>query len=119
MITGMPGESSVRGDVHAEFGGRAGETDQPRGWHRAPARPYAFRFNRRSSRVRGLLFYRLLELAVAAPPRTYHSLLANPGQKKRTTPKAPVSRAVPRSLVAISPPRPWRQPASAATPQVS
>jgi hypothetical protein len=62
---------------------------------------------------------RLLELAVAAPPRTYHSLLANPGQKKRTTPKAPVSRAVPRSLVAISPPRPWRQPASAATPQVS
>jgi len=40
MITGMPVESSVRGDVHAEFGGRAGETDQPRGWHRAPARPY-------------------------------------------------------------------------------
>ncbi len=79
---------------------------------------FAFRFNRRNSRARGLLFYRLLELAVAAPPRTYHSLLANPGQKKRTTPKAPVSRAVPRSLVAIAPPRPWRKPASAATPQV-
>jgi hypothetical protein len=30
----------VRGDAHAGFGGRAGETDQPQGWHRAPARPY-------------------------------------------------------------------------------
>ncbi len=33
----------------AAFGGRAGETDQPRGWHRASARPYVFRFNRRQN----------------------------------------------------------------------
>ncbi len=64
MNTGVPVESPVRGDVHAGFGGRVGETKQPRGRHRAPARPYVFRFNRRASRRRGLLFYRLLEQAV-------------------------------------------------------
>lgn len=32
---------------------------------------FTFRFNRRSSRRRGLLFYRLLEQAVIAPPTTY------------------------------------------------
>lgn len=31
MTTGMPVESPVRGDVHAGFGGRVGETDQPKG----------------------------------------------------------------------------------------
>ncbi len=63
MNTGMPAESPVRGDVHAGFGGRAGETGRPKGRHRASARPYTFRFNRRHSRSRGLLFYRLLEQA--------------------------------------------------------
>lgn len=65
MNTGMPVESPVRGDVHAGFGGRAGETGQPKGRHRAPARPYVFRFNRRRSKHRGLLFYRVLEQVVA------------------------------------------------------
>jgi hypothetical protein len=32
---------------------------------------YAFRFNRRKSRFRGLLFYRLLEMAVATKSVTY------------------------------------------------
>lgn len=32
---------------------------------------FTFRFNRRSSRRRGLLFYRLLEQAVITPPMTY------------------------------------------------
>ncbi len=27
------------GNGHVRFGGRPGETDQPRGWHRAPGRP--------------------------------------------------------------------------------
>ncbi len=35
---------------------------------------YTFRFNRRSSRSRGLLFYRLLEQAVATEPVTYRAL---------------------------------------------
>lgn len=35
---------------------------------------FAFRFNRRSSRSRGLLFYRLLEQAVITPPVTYSDI---------------------------------------------
>ena len=64
MNSGMPVESPVRGDVHAGFGGRAGETGRPKGRYRASARPYTFRFNRRTSKHRGLLFYRLLQQAV-------------------------------------------------------
>jgi transposase len=30
----------MRGNSHVRFGGRSGETDQPRGWHRASGRPY-------------------------------------------------------------------------------
>ena len=32
----------MRGNAHVRFGGRAGETDLPRGRHRAPVRPYTF-----------------------------------------------------------------------------
>ena len=38
---------------------------------------FAFRFNRRSSRSRGLLFYRLLEQAVATSPVTYRAIAKN------------------------------------------
>lgn len=37
---------------------------------------FTFRFNRRTSRRRGLLFYRLLELAVDAPPKPYRAIVA-------------------------------------------
>ena len=36
---------------------------------------YTFRFNRRTSRSRGLLFYRLLEQAVATEPVTYRDIV--------------------------------------------
>ena len=36
---------------------------------------YTFRFNRRTSRSRGKLFYRLLQQAVATEPRTYDGLV--------------------------------------------
>jgi transposase-like protein len=36
---------------------------------------YTFRFNRRTSRARGLLFYRLLEQAVCAPPVPYKKII--------------------------------------------
>jgi len=36
---------------------------------------YTFRFNRRTSRSRGLLFYRLLEQAAAATPATYRHIV--------------------------------------------
>ena len=39
---------------------------------------FTFRFNRRRSRRRGLLFYRLLEQAILADPITYRSLIVNP-----------------------------------------
>ena len=31
----------MRWKSHVRFGGRAGETDQPKGSHRAPVRPYS------------------------------------------------------------------------------
>ena len=36
---------------------------------------YTFRFNRRASKARGLLFYRLLQQAVALPPTTYKEIV--------------------------------------------
>ena len=39
---------------------------------------FAFRFNRRASRSRGLLFYRLLEQAVATAPETYAAIISKP-----------------------------------------
>jgi len=39
---------------------------------------FCFRFNRRHSRARGLLFYRLLQYAVVAQPLAYRQLVANP-----------------------------------------
>jgi hypothetical protein len=36
---------------------------------------YTFRFNRRNAKSRGLLFYRLLEQAVATDPHPLHELL--------------------------------------------
>jgi hypothetical protein len=37
---------------------------------------FTFRYNRRHSKSRGLLFYRVLEQAVAAEPTPYRSLVA-------------------------------------------
>lgn len=41
---------------------------------------YTFRFNRRTSRARGLLFYRLLQQAVAMPPVTYKEMTTDKQQ---------------------------------------
>jgi len=38
---------------------------------------FVFRFNRRSSRSRGKLFYRLVQQAVAAEPTPYRSIVAD------------------------------------------
>ncbi len=42
---------------------------------------FTFRFNRRSSRRRGLLFYRLLEQAVITPPTTYTQTIRHRRQR--------------------------------------
>ncbi len=69
---------------------------------------FCFRFNRRHSRARGLLFYRLLQYAAAAPPLTYRQLVANPQPKaiKPSGVKGPRSR--PSSLAQPPEDRPWR-----------
>ena len=49
---------------------------------------FAFRFNRRQSEFRGLLFRRLLEQAVQVGPASYRSFVVNPAPKA-TPPRAP------------------------------
>ncbi len=42
---------------------------------------FTFRFNRRTSRQRGKLFFRLVQQAVVGEPRTYRSLIGNQGKE--------------------------------------
>ena len=37
--------------------------------------PNDFRFNRRTSKSRGKLFFRLMQRAVSTPPATYHTMV--------------------------------------------
>jgi transposase-like protein len=70
---------------------------------------FTFRFNRRASRRRGLLFYRLLEQAVATGPLYYREMIASrrPGSR---APGPPGSRGRnPASLARPPADRPWRQ----------
>jgi len=68
---------------------------------------FAFRFNRRRSRSRGMLFYRVLELAVTHEPVRYKDLVAN--RRARAVPPIP-SRGTghPPSLDRQPADRPWR-----------
>ena len=72
MNTGMPVESPVRGNVHAGFGGRVGETERPKGRDRVPARPYVFRHNRRRTPMAA--FQTLLGLGARHEPTTYDQI---------------------------------------------
>jgi len=68
---------------------------------------FVFRFNRRRSRSRGMVFYRVLELAVAHEPVRYRDLVLNP-QPKKTPPRPPGARGKPPSLERPPAKRPWR-----------
>ena len=59
---------------------------------------FTFRFNRRHSRSRGMVFYRVLELAVEHPPVRFRDLVADP-QPKTVRPLPPGSGG--------HPPIPW------------
>jgi len=68
---------------------------------------FTFRFNRRHSRARGLLFLRLLEGTVTAPPTTMRELIKvpNPHPVRKPPPSRPVWS---ESLAAEPLDRPWR-----------
>jgi transposase-like protein len=68
---------------------------------------FVFRFNRRHSRSRGLVFYRVLELAAGHDPVRYRSLVAGKRPRK-TPPTPPPGRGHPPSLERPSAERPWR-----------
>ena len=71
---------------------------------------FVFRFNRRRSRSRGLVFYRVLELAAAHEPVRYQDLIANPKPGKQRRPP-PGTRGRPPSLERPAANRPWRKAA--------
>jgi hypothetical protein len=72
---------------------------------------FVFRFNRRRSRSRGMLFYRVLDLAVGHEPVRYQDLIANRRQRKKP-PTPPQRRGHPASLERAAADRPWRGAAS-------
>ena len=68
---------------------------------------FAFRFNRRRSRSRGLVFYRVLELAAGHQPVRYRNIVA--GKRPRKIPPVPpAARGHPPSLERPPAERPWR-----------
>lgn len=73
---------------------------------------FVFRFNRRHAKYQGLLFFRLLELAVAHAPVRYQDITIT--QRPRAAhPTPPIRRGHPPSLDMPPQGRPWRRNASA------
>ena len=69
---------------------------------------FCFRFNRRHSRARGLLFYRLMQHAADAPPLTYRQLVSDPRPKAIRPKGVQGPRSRPSSLAQPPEDRPWR-----------
>jgi len=68
---------------------------------------FVFRFNRRRSRSRGMVFYRVIQLAVAHDPVRYRDLIVG-HRPRRVPPVPPKTRGKPPSLERPSANRPWR-----------
>jgi len=68
---------------------------------------FVFRFNRRTSRSRGLVFHRVLELAVAHEPVRYRELILNP-EPKNNPPAGRAGWGHPPSPQRLPANRPWR-----------
>ena len=69
---------------------------------------FVFRFNRRTSRSRGMLFYRVLELAVLHAPVRYRDR-ALTEKPRKVSPTPPISRGSPPSFDRPPANRPWRE----------
>lgn len=68
---------------------------------------FAFRFNRRNSRSRGMVFFRVLELAVVHSPLRYRDIIAN-RRPRAVPPTPPHGTGHPQSLARPPANRPWR-----------
>ncbi|WP_427019162.1 IS1595 family transposase (plasmid) [Pseudarthrobacter sp. P1] len=68
---------------------------------------FVFRFNRRHSTSPGLIFFRVLQLAVAHDPVRYRGIVADPGPKP-AHPTPPTRRGHPPSMEHTAADRPWR-----------
>ena len=68
---------------------------------------FVFRFNRRRSRSRGLVFYRVMQLAAGHEPVRYYELILNP-QPKNNPPPGRAGWGHPASLERPLAERPWR-----------
>ncbi len=68
---------------------------------------FVFRFNRRRSRSRGMVFYRVLERAVAHAPVRYKDIIATQ-QPRKVPPTPPHKFGHPPSLERPPANRPWR-----------
>jgi hypothetical protein len=76
---------------------------------------FAFRWNRRRSRNRGMVFYRLLQHAINTDPLTYHSLVhIGTGNPRASHP--PGQHRTPGTLQTTPVTRPWRQAHPAQNP---
>lgn len=70
---------------------------------------WVFRFNRRHSRARGMLFFRLMELAVQAEPLPYAALIRSE-RPREVSPVPPLGDGRPRRAAVNDQERPWRRP---------
>ena len=68
---------------------------------------FCFRFNRRTSRSRGLVFLRVLQLAVAHDPVRYRQLIKRP-RPRPTPPRPPGTTGHPPSIDRPRADHPWR-----------
>lgn len=68
---------------------------------------FVFRFNRRHSRSRGMVFYRVLQLAVDHGPVRYRDVIAT-SRPRQDPPVPPQTRGHPPSLDREPAHRPWR-----------
>jgi hypothetical protein len=68
---------------------------------------FVFRFNRRRSRSRGMVFYRVLELAAGHEPVRYRNITAG-NKPRKTSPVPPATRGHPPSLDRVTAGRPRR-----------
>lgn len=69
---------------------------------------FCFRFNRRTARHRGLLFFRLLELAVAHDPVRRNDLILGTELPRKLPPTPPGRGGHPTSVERAAAYRPWR-----------